>query len=291
MKYTIKQLRAEFGTDAKCLQFVFDNRYGKDFTCPNCKATGRFYPIESRKRFDCVCGFTVSPLAGTIFHKSSTPLTLWFHAIFLFASSRNGVSAKELERQLGVTYKTAWRLAKQIRILFAQANNPLSGVVEADETYMGGKRQGKRGRGAENKTPVFGIVERKGRVKAEVVESIRIKTIQPIIDSSVIKGTTIMTDEFNVYNRVKQSGYDHQTVQHGLGEYVRGLVHSNSIEGFWSQLKRSINGTHHAISKKYLQLYVDEFVYRYNYRGQALFPLMLATAVKPVSRGYERTFS
>ncbi len=290
MKYTVKHLRAEFGTDAKCLQFVFDNRYGKDFVCPQCKATGKFYLIASRKRFDCVCGFTVSPLAGTIFHKSSTPLTLWFHSIFLFASSRNGVSAKELERQLGVTYKTAWRLAKQIRILFAQANNPLSGVVEADETYMGGKRQGKRGRGAENKTPVFGIVERKGRVKAEVVESIKIKTIQPIIDSSVIKGTTIMTDEFNVYNRVKQSGYDHQTVQHGLGEYVRGLVHSNSIEGFWSQLKRSINGTHHAISKKYLQLYVDEFVYRYNYRGQALFPLMLATAVKPVSTNYERTF-
>jgi len=291
MKYTIKDLKKEFNTDAQCVKFVFENRYGKDFACPKCKATGKFYFIESRKRFDCVCGFTVSPLSDTIFHKSSTPLTLWFHAIFLFASSRNGVSAKELERQLGVTYKTAWRLAKQIRILFAQANNPLSGVVEADETYIGGIRKGKRGRGASNKTAVFGIVQRKGEVKAQVVESINIKTIQPIIDSSVVKGASIITDEFNVYNRVKKSGYEHYTIQHGIGEYVRGLVHSNSIEGFWSQLKKSINGTHHSVSPKYLQLYLDEFVWRYSHRGQSLFPLMLATAVKPVSRGYEKTFS
>ena len=291
MKYTIKDLKKEFNTDAQCVKFVFENRYGLDLACPQCKATGKFYFIESRKRFDCVCGFTISPLAGTIFHKSSTPLTMWFHAIFLFASSRNGVSAKELERQLGVTYKTAWRLAKQIRILFAQANNPLSGVVEADETYIGGIRKGKRGRGASNKTAVFGIVQRKGEVKAQVVESINIKTIQPIIDSSVVKGASIITDEFNVYNRVKKSGYEHYTIQHGIGEYVRGLVHSNSIEGFWSQLKRSINGTHHSVSPKYLQLYLDEFVWRYSHRGQSLFPLMLATAVKPVSANYERTFS
>ena len=291
MKYAIKDLKKEFNTDAQCVKFVFENRYGLDFACPQCKATGKFYFIESRKRFDCVCGFTISPLSGTIFHKSSTPLTMWFHAIFLFASSRNGVSAKELERQLGVTYKTAWRLAKQIRILFAQANNPLSGVVEADETYIGGIRKGKRGRGASNKTAVFGIVQRKVEVKAQVVESINIKTIQPIIDSSVVKGASIITDEFNVYNRVKKSGYEHYTIQHGIGEYVRGLVHSNSIEGFWSQLKRSINGTHHSVSPKYLQLYLDEFVWRYSHRGQSLFPLMLATAVKPVSANYERTFS
>lgn len=115
MKYTIKNLRAEFGTDSKCLQFVFDNRYG-DLECPQCKVKGKFYQIEGRKRFDCVCGFTVSPLSGTIFHKSSTPLTLWFHAIFLFASSRNGVSAKELERQLGVTYKTAYRIKRVLQL-------------------------------------------------------------------------------------------------------------------------------------------------------------------------------
>jgi len=115
MKYTIKHLRAEFGTDKKCLEFMFQARYGKKPVCPQCQKKDRFYLVESRKRFDCSCGYTISPLSGTIFHKSSTPLTLWFHAMFLFASSKNGVAAKELERQLGVTYKCAWRIKRLLQ--------------------------------------------------------------------------------------------------------------------------------------------------------------------------------
>lgn len=286
MKYTIKHLRAEFGTDRKCLEFIFQAQYGKKPVCPQCGNKDRFYLIESRKRFDCSCGFTVSPLAGTIFHKSATPLVLWFHAIFLFASSKNGVAAKELERQLGVTYKCAWRIAKQVRLLFTQSRNPLSGTIETDETYIGGIHKGKRGLGAEGKTPVFGMIERQGGARSEVIPNVRLKTLQPIINSSVVKNSTIMTDELRSYSRVKVSGYNHETVKHGVGEYVRGQVHTNNIEGFWSQLKRSLNGTHHAVSPKYLQLYLDEFVYRYNLRGQLLFPLMALRAVKPVSRYY-----
>lgn len=291
MKYSIKHLRAEFGTDTRCLQFVFDNRYGKKFQCPQCQEIGKFYLIEGRKRFDCVCGYSISPLADTIFHKSSTPLTLWFHAIFLFASSRNGVASKEVERHLGVTYKTAWRLSKQIRILFAQTKDPLSGTIEVDETYYGGRHKGKRGLGAEGKTPVFGMIERKGRAFGQVIPNVRLKTLQPIIDKSAVKNSTIMSDELRSYSRVKVSGYNHETVKHGIGEYVRGQVHTNNIEGFWSQLKRSISGTHHAVSPKYLQLYLDEFVWRYNYRGQSLFPLMIARAVKPVLEDYGRISS
>ena len=291
MKYTIKHLRVEFGTDNKCLQFVFDNRYGKRFECPQCQQKGKFYLIEGRKRFDCVCGYSVSPLADTIFHKSSTPLTLWFHAIFLFASSRNGVAAKELERQLGVTYKTAWRLAKQIRILFTEAKSPLSGTIETDETYVGGKHKGKRGLGAEGKTAVFGMIERNGRAFGQVIPNVRMATLQPLINRNAQKNSTILTDELRSYSRVRVNGYNHETIKHGMGEYVRGQIHTNSIEGFWSQMKRSISGTHHAVSPKYLQLYVDEFVWRYSYRGQSLFPLMLATAVKPISKDYGRIFS
>jgi len=290
MKYTIKHLRAEFGTDSKCLQFVFDNRYGKKFKCPQCKQKGKFYLIEGRKRFDCVCGYTVSPLADTIFHKSSTPLTLWFHAIFLFASSRNGVAAKELERQLGVTYKCAWRLAKQIRTLFVSAKNPLSGTIETDETYIGGKHKGKRGLGAEGKTPVFGMIERQGKAIGQVIPDTKLKTLQPIINSSIAKDSTIMTDELRSYSRIAVNGYKHETVKHGTGEYVRGQIHTNSIEGFWSQMKRSISGTHHLVSPKYLQLYVNEFIWRYNFRGQSLFPLMILQAVKPVSIAYGKNF-
>lgn len=166
---------------------------------------------------------------------------------------KNGVAAKELERQLGVTYKCAWRMAKQIRKLFRDSGNPMGGIVEVDETYIGGKKKGKRGRGADSKTPVFGIVERQGGAKAQVVENIKIKTIQPIINESVVRGATVMSDEFNIYNRVKDNGYEHHTIQHCIGQYVDGIIHSNSIEGFWSQLKRSLSGTHHAVSPKHLQ--------------------------------------
>lgn len=157
MKYTIKNLRNDFPDDEACLDFIFKNRWPKGLTCPNCESKD-FYPIKGRKSYACKCGCQVSPTEGTIFHKSSTPLTLWFHAIFLMSQSKNGVAAKELERQLGVTYKTAWRMARQIRLLMTDDDGPLGGneIVELDETYVGGKAKGKRGRGAAKKTPVYG---------------------------------------------------------------------------------------------------------------------------------------
>ena len=170
MKYTIKNLRNDFPTDEACLDFIFKNRWPKGLTCPNCEKKD-FYHVKGRKSYACKCGYQVSPTEGTIFHKSSTPLTLWFHAIFLMSQSKNGVAAKELERQLGVTYKCAWRMAKQIRLLMSDDDGPLGGkeIVELDETYIGGKAKGKRGRGAAKKTPVFGAVERDGKIKTSVV--------------------------------------------------------------------------------------------------------------------------
>lgn len=283
-QYTKKEFDREFSSDDACLKVVFTNRYGAKHECPVCHLKGRFHKLADRKRYDCQCGYGVYPLSGTIFHKSDTSLKDWFYAMFLFSSSKNGVAAKEIERQLGVTYKTAWRMAKQIRLLFAQNNIPLAGVVETDETYIGGKGgHNKRGRGAENKTAVFGMVERKGRVKAQVIPNARMKTLQPIINSSISKKSLVITDEFLSYNKVANNGYKHERVKHAVKEYVRGKIHTNNIEGFWSQLKRSIDGTHHVVSPKYLQSYVDEFVYRYNHRkGEQIFPLVLAEAVKRV---------
>ena len=185
----------------------------------------------------------------------------------------------ELQRQLGFTYKTAWRIAKQIRQLFKEANSAFSKTTELDETYIGGKGgNNKRGRGSENKTPVFGMVERKGSIKATVVGDTKMKTVMPIIRGNVALGTEIMTDEYLPYRSLTKEGYKHQTVNHGSKEYVRGDVHTNTLEGFWSQLKRSINGTYHAVSPKYLQTYVNEFSYRYNRRFYPipLFHLMLS---------------
>lgn len=279
-KYTIKHLHQEFPTDDACLDYIFTVRY-PDVVCPECERSDSFYRVSTRKCYSCShCGYQIHPTAGTIFHKSSTKLTDWFHALFLFASSKNGVSAKELQRQLGCTYKTSWRMAHQIRSLMTQGRDPLNGIVEVDETYVGGTKHGTRGRGAKGKTAVVGIAQRKGNLRAQTVENVKAKTVLPLVRERVALGSTVMTDEFPIYNRVSNDGYLHEVVQHGLREYVRGDAHTNTLEGFWSQVKRSINGTHHAVSSKHLQKYVNEFVFRYNHRASSvpLFHLLLARA-------------
>lgn len=154
-------------------------------------------------------------------------------------------------------------------------------VVEADETYVGGRRKGKRGRGAEGKTPVFGAVERKGKIKTKAVKNVKMATLMPLIVAMVSPNSIITTDESNSYNRVKTLGHLHETVQHGRGEYVRGEVHTNTIEGFWSQFKRSVHGTFHAISPKYLQTYLDEFSFRYNHRDRVLPSVVFSRVAMP----------
>lgn len=283
MKYTISQFKKDFPDDNACLDFLFNARFGKDFACPSCKKVGSFHRVKGRKSYACAwCAKFVSPTAGTIFHKSDTALSLWFHAIFVMSVAKNGVAATEIERHVGVTYKTALRMAHKIRSLMEQDGevSPFGGTVEIDETYIGGKRRGgKRGRGAPGKTAVFGISNRDtGRVFATSVPNVREATVMPLIRENVQIGSTVMTDEMGSYQKSKQHGYDHHAVKHSAGEYVRGKVHTNSIEGFWGQMKRSIDGTHHAVSRKHLQKYVDEHVFRWNHRDDAasLFSLLLA---------------
>lgn len=281
MKYTIKNLRSDFPNDEACLDFIFKNRWPKGLTCPNCEKKD-FYPVKGRKSYACKCGYQVSPTEGTIFHKSSTPLTLWFHAIFLMSQSKNGVAAKELERQLGVTYKCAWRISKQIRLLMSDDNDPLGGneIVELDETYIGGKAKGKRGRGAAKKTPVFGAVERDGKIKTKVVLNVRKLTLMPLIKNMVANNSVIVTDESNSYNDVKKIGHLHESINHSKGQYVDGDVHTNTIEGFWSQFKRSVHGTYHSVSRKHLQLYLDEFSFRYSHRkSDVALPVLIFSKV------------
>lgn len=267
MKYTLSDFQAQFPDDRACLDFLFKTRWPKGCQCPECSKVDCFHPIEKRRSYSCAwCGCQVYPAAGTIFHKSSTSLVSWFYAIFLMSTSRNGVAAKELERALGVTYKTAWRMAHEIRKLMQDGPAKLAGIVEADETYVGGKRRGKRGRGAEGKVAVLGIAQRSGGVKAKVVDAVNTVNVMGHLRSSVEVGTKVVTDEFNVYNPVELFGFPHHTVNHGAMEYVRGHCHTNCIEGFWSQLKRSIDGTHHHVSGKHLQKYVNEFAFRYSNR-------------------------
>jgi transposase len=284
MRYTVKQFRADFPNDDVCLDTIFKERYGDVDTCPRCGVMdAKFYRVRGRKCYACKdCGYQLHPLAETIFHKSSTPLTDWFYAIYLFSVSKNGVAAKELERHLGVTYKTAHRMARQIRSLMSESDGQIGGfgdTAEADETYMGGKAKGSQW--LKSKTPVVGVVERGGDVRAITVTGANASTVLPFLRSNVAPGTSIVTDDSRIYNRLKHE-YRHDSVNHSAKEYVRGNVHANTIEGFWGQMKRSIDGTYHCVSPKYLQFYVDEFVFRYNLRGVVVYPVLLELAAKRV---------
>lgn len=280
-KFTIQDFNTKYPNDQACLDEIFQARYGDLDVCPSCKQTTKFHARTNKKAYACqYCGYLISPLAGTIFHKSSTSLYNWFFALYLFSTSRNGVSAMELQRQLGCTYKTAWRIAKQIRLLFTKHKKELSKIIEIDETYVGGKHRGKPGRGSENKTPVIGLVERQGKVKAEVTADTKSTTVMPIVKANVKVGAKVMTDEYSSYSKIGKNGYIHRKVNHGRKEYVKGEVYTNTIEGFWSQMKRSIDGTYHAVSPKFLQSYVNEFVWRYNHRSSMMFSLLLGEVVK-----------
>jgi transposase-like protein len=195
----------------------------------------------------------------------------------------NGTSAKELERHLGVTYKTAWRMAKQIRLMMEAHSEQLTGIIEADETYVGGKTNEARGR-FNNKAAVVGIVEKKkntGHVKAFAAKHADATVTLPFLRSNIAPGSTLQTDESRIYSRIKRD-FTHDFVNHSKLEYARAGIHTNTIEGFWGQMKRSLDGTYHSVSPKYLQLYVNEFVYRYNHRLEPIFPLLLAKVVQRV---------
>jgi transposase len=278
MRYTLKDFKTEYPDDDACLQAVLDNRYGT--TCPKCGVIDtKFYKITGRKAFACLnCRKHIYPLADTIFRKSETSLWNWFYAIYQFSVSKNGVSAKELERSLGVTYKTAWRMCVQIRKLMEQDGDMLSGEVEIDETYIGGTRR--LASKYTNKSIVFGAVERNGRASAKHVMSTGVRVLVPEIEKHIAQGSSIHSDEHGSYRSLKKRGYTHTTVNHSKLEYVRGTAYTNTIEGFWSQLKRSVDGTYHAVSPKYLQSYIDQFVFMYNFRAVPICPILLERAAK-----------
>jgi transposase len=274
LRYTLDQFKAEFPNDDACLETIKEQRYPGSVTfCSECGQERKLYRITGRPAYSCEVGHHFYPLAGTIFEKSTTPLHIWFYAMYQMGSTRCGISAKQIQRETGVTYKTAWRIFRQIRSLLSEPDMQLEGsLVEMDETYMGGKRKGHRGRppaGDGKKTCVVGVVERKGRVVAVTANDATRKTLHGIAKERILPESTVFTDEFASYDGLDSKGYEHRRINHSAGVYVVGDAHTQTIDGFWSLVKRGIGGVYHSVSKKYLQSYLNEYSYRYNRRNDS----------------------
>lgn len=285
--FSVRELFDRFPTEAACLEHVMKVRYGLRHPCDKCLNLATFHRLTDRPAYSCAhCGHNVHPCAGTIFQDTRTSLQSWFYAIYLFIATRHGVSGKELQRTLGVTYKTAWRMGQQIRKLMDSADpgGVLRGHVELDEAYVGGHRPGKRGRGAAGKTIVMGLTERYGRMQAEVIPDIRSETLKEVVKRSIEPGAIVSTDELVSYGLLESDGYKHGMVKHGAKEWAyydyRHNVthHTNTVENFWRLFKNSIRSTHIHVSAKYMDRYLNEFAFRLNYRhvGNAMFDLLIA---------------
>lgn len=265
-----------FSTEERCRRAIRDSRWAKDdVVCPYC---GGHHCAERKDgRYRCNhCKRNFSVTVGTIFENTKISLRKWFIAMYLISSHKKGVSSCQLGRDLHVTQKTAWYILHKVRTLYAQYDTPaLGGEVEMDEMYLGGRETNKheskrtektQGRSTKTKTPIFGMVEREGSVRAMKVENTRAKTLMPIIKQFVADNAKVFTDELAAYNGLASEGYIHGVIRHGIKEYSKGGITTNSIEGFWAHFKRVVFGTYHFVSKAYLQRYIDEAVYRYNTR-------------------------
>lgn len=287
-KMTVRQFFERFPNDRACLDHVMEVRYGLRHVCKKCGQDATFHKLKTRQLYSCSrCGHHVHPTAGTVFEDTRTSMQLWFYAIYLFVTTRHGVSGKELQRSLGVTYKTAWRMGHQICLLMAATDGfeTMQGHVEADEAYIGGYREaepGFTGRSAKNKTIIIGIKERGGRMHAEVIPNVKTNTLQHIITKYVEAGSIVSTDELGSYSLLNAAGYKHGRVKHSRMEYVRhdddGVKHHvNHVESFWRLFKNSVASTHISVSPKYMDRYLREFTFRSNHRAMqnAMFDLLI----------------
>lgn len=273
---SLLQMMDTLHTEDDCRQYLEDMRWHGEPICPHCGSISKHhYKLTQNGEFkglykckDCRKRFTVR--IGTMFEDSNLPLKKWFYAIYWFLSNKKGISSCQLAKFIDVTQKTAWFMLHRIRHNIKDDDATFDDMTQMDETYMGGKSRshgkGTQGRSLKEKTPIFGMISG-GLVYAQVVPNVQKRTLYPIIKERVRKGSTIITDELNVYGALGKD-YEHKTIPHKQHIYALNGFHTNSIEGFWSHIKRGIKGIYHLASKKHLPKYCKEFVFRYNTRKQ-----------------------
>jgi transposase-like protein len=277
---TVGQFDELFPSDEACKAYLVARRWPQGVSCPRCGNTKVWASKAIPFSWECgACrrtGYRFSVLVGTPFENTNIGMQKWFKVIYMMLTSKKGVAALEVQRVMGFgSYKTAYYMCHRIRTALCDPNfRKLVGIVEVDETYVGGKNKNwhadkkQVGSGVANKFPVMGAVSRKGTLVARAVESVNQGIAEAFIREAVSeKVNLVATDESGLYAGLRRKGFKHGSVHHGAGEYVRGVVHTQTIDGFWSLLKRGILGTFHNVSAKYLPLYVAEFEFRYNNRN------------------------
>jgi transposase-like protein len=293
LRYNRSQFDQDFPSDDACLARVMEMRFpGSMVKCDSDDCAGairKHHRVTGRTAYACDnCGHHMYPLAGTIFEKSSTSLRIWFQAMYLMGSTRCGISAKQIQRETGVTYKTAWRMFRQIRSLLSEDLQLEGSTVEVDEMYVGGRTK-RRNMIEKPKTSVVGVVQRKsGRVIARVTADTKKPTLHGFIEEFVLPGSCVFTDDYPAYDGLEGPKYRHYRIRHSEKVYVtgsQGQIHTQTIEGFWSLVKRGIGGVYHSVSKKYLQTYLNEYSFRYNRRdsGNLIFFAILGKVAELAS--------
>jgi len=272
--FTYHQFLEMFPDNEACLVYLKEQFFADGTECPKCEKASKFHRLKGRSAYSCqYCGHHVYPTAGTIFHKSTVSLQLWFFAIYLMSSTRCGISAKQLEREIGVTYKTAHRMFKMIRTLLSdEGEPPLSGKVEVDESAYGGKPRAYETRnnlGHIRKTyrpTLLAMVERGGRVRARPISDRGTRAIHTAVKEHVLPESLLFTDEWNAYVTLAGRYQGHKRIKHRARIYVDGDCHTQTVEGFFGLFKNGVRGVYHSISVQYLQNYLDEYSFRYNHR-------------------------
>ena len=259
----------QFGSEDKCREYLGQLRWPQGVVCPRCNSD-RILRIKDRHQHHChACQYQFSVTAGTILHDSHLPLWKWFATAYMMVESKKGVSANQIKREMNISYKTAWYLCHRIRSAMASADKPLlSGILEADETLVGGEAPGKGHGYIGNKTTVAGTVSRGGDIRLQVVPNRSRETLHAFVRQHAHDdATAIYTDDLPSYVGIGDHNTTHDTVNHSKEEYVRGDVHTNTVEGVWSLLERSIIGSFHQVSKKHLDAYLDELEFRFGNRN------------------------